>query len=123
MANELTLSGSLAYSDSNDVENTLDFSDVVKSVATKIIARHSQSIATSDTALNLGSIGTLGYVLLINRDASNYVNLKVAASGTIIGRLEADGGFAFFKVGSGITAPALIADTSACIVECLLCSL
>lgn len=111
------------YKDSNNVTDEIKITDLLVNVATKIISRAQQSINTIETALNLGSVGTLGYVILVNLDPDNYIDLKTAASGTIIARLDAGGGFAFFKVGSGITAPVAIANTSPCVIDKLLCSL
>lgn len=120
MADELTINVSIQYADESDVELSLagvtDFLATIAS-ATPLAYVGSQSIATSDTAIGLGGISSLGYMLLINRDPTNYVNIKTATSGTIIARLDPAGGMCLLKVGSGITAPAAIADTAACVIE------
>lgn len=123
MAGELALSVSMTYDDGVSQAESLFVTDFSMDVATKITYRGQQSIATSDTAINLGSVATLGMWVLVNRDPTNYVELKVAAAGTIIARLAPNGGFCAFRIGSGITAPAAIANTAACIIDKFICSL
>lgn len=122
MANEITASGILAYADANGVKAELLTGAVQFNATTKVIHRGSQSIATSDTALQLGGVGTLGYVLLVNRDTTNFVSVKTATSGTIIAKLLPNGGFCLLYVGSGVTAPAAVADTAACVLDVLVLS-
>jgi len=59
---------------------------------------------TSDTALSFPAIGTLGYALLYNQDATNYVDLGPEVSGAIapIIRLQ-PGEFAVLRLKPGIT--------------------
>lgn len=79
--------------------------------------KHTQSIGTSEEAIDLGEITTLGWVLAVNRDPTNFVSLKTATSGTVFAKLLPENGCALFHFGSGVTAPFAIADTAACIVE------
>lgn len=121
MANEITLSGNLSYSDANGAKQELGVESLLQSVTTKITHRGQQSIATTETSIELGSVSSAGYVILINRDATNYVEVKTAASGTIFAKLP-PGGFCLLYLGSGVTAPVAIANTAACIVDALVCS-
>lgn len=121
MSLELTLSGSLAYADANGVDAELLVESLQQSVSTKIISRAPQSIAITETVINLGSVASIGYVMLINRDTTNFVNVKTAASGTIFAKLP-PGGFCILHLGSGVTAPVAIADTAACIIDKIICS-
>lgn len=123
MASELTLSFSMAYDDGVSDPESLSIAELFQDVTTKVTARGQQSIGITDTAINLGSVAALGYMVLINRDTTNYVDVKVAAAGTIIARLRPSGGFCIFLVGSGITAPVAIANTAACVIDKLICSL
>lgn len=120
MADELTINVSVQYEDENDVQMSLacptDFLATIAS-ATPLAYQGSQSIATTETTIGLGGITSLGYMLLINRDPTNYVEIKTGASGTIIAKLDPAGGMALFKVGSGITAPVAIANSAACVIE------
>lgn len=119
MANELTLSSSAAYLDSNGVADSLGVTGLNVSVGTKGLAHLTQVIPTSETALNLGSIGTLGYILCRNNDPTNYVEFKTVASGTVFAKLK-PGEMMLFRFGSGITAPVAIANTASCGLEYIL---
>lgn len=119
MANEITINASIAYDDDVVTEST-SVTDLKVTLTTQKCFRTIQTIATSDTALKLGDIGTLGFMFLKNLDTVNFVSLKTAASGTIIGKLKAGETYGPIRVGSGITAPAMIADTAACRVEVFL---
>ena len=120
MANELTLSALMEYSDSLSTAESLQVDQKQVTVTIKRPLHYKQLIAfASDTALELGTIAALGWVLIINRDTTNFVTLKTAASGTIIAKLF-PGEFCFFRIGSGITAPAMRADTGDCEVEYIL---
>ena len=124
MPNQLSVFGGLSYSDSIGQEQSLytaqDDPDVV-SVATEAIARMTQNIGTSEEALNLGNIATLGYIYIKNLDETNFVQLRTATSGTYFCKLK-PGEIAVFRFGSGVTAPYAIADTAACDVEYFLIS-
>ncbi len=122
MASEITLSAMLDYVDSEDASLGLLVRDLVVSVATKKYVLLKQNIGTSEEALKLGEITSLGWALFINRDATNYVELRVSTGSTKFCKLLA-GECALFRFGSGVTAPYAIADTAACQLEYLLVSL
>jgi hypothetical protein len=90
MANELTMSGSLSYSDSQFVSDALSILKSIKSVSAHRLQHTFQTIQTTETALQLGSVTSPGYVFIVNRDTTNYVDVKVAASGAIFARLDPD---------------------------------
>ncbi len=69
-----------------------------------------------------GAIAAPGYVIMINLDPTNYVSLRIATGGTEAARLDAAGGFAMLKLGTGAQAPFLVANTANCRVSFLLCS-
>ena len=121
MANELTLTGNFAYTDANGAKQELGVDSLLQSVTTKVTSRAQQSIATSETTINLGGVASVGWLILVNLDDTNYVEIKTAASGTIIAKLP-PGGFCILYLGSGITAPVAIANTAACIIDKLICS-
>lgn len=77
-----------------------------------------QTVGTSEEAVNLGDLSgvTLGYAWFKNLDATNFVQIKTATSGTLMVKLK-PGEAASFRFGSGITAPYIIADTASCRVE------
>lgn len=122
MANEITANCSLAYSDSELTEDSLALVNFLKTVATKKIVHIKQAVPTAEAALNLGGISGPGYILIKNLDETNFVEIRTATGATKFARLD-PGGFAFFRFGSGVTAPFVIADTDACQVEFLLISI
>jgi hypothetical protein len=123
MANEITPVGSLSYLDSENTSEQLVIpTTFLASVTTKKVMRLKQAIPTTEVALNLGGIAAPGYVLIINRDPTNYVSLRRATGETEAAHLDANGGFALLKLGSGAQVPFLIANTAACQVEFLLIS-
>lgn len=121
MSNELTLNASLAYSDSEDSDVSLEIADLILSVVTKKFTRFKQNVGTSEEALVLGEVSSLGYIMIVNRDETNYVEIRVSTGSTKFIKLKA-GEFAIFRFGSGVTAPYIIADTAACQVDVLLIS-
>lgn len=79
-----------------------------------------QTVGITEEALDLGDVGTPGYVLLINLDTTNFVSIRPATGAANTIRLDPNFGLALFKLGSGATAPFAIADTAACRVQYLL---
>jgi hypothetical protein len=116
MARELTVNAGLQYEDSEESETSLVIEDLVVNVSTKKFAHVKQNIGTSEEALDLGEITSLGYAIFVNRDSTNFVTLKTGTGGTVIIKLLA-GEVALFRFGSGVTAPFAIADTAACQLE------
>lgn len=129
MANEITANLSLSYEDSENTAASLALVDVLKSVATKRITRTKQNVGTAEEAISLGDVTAPGYALFVNRDATNYIELKVGTGGAIFAKLDPDtnsdgkGGFAFLKLGSGAQVPYAIANTAACQLDVFIISL
>ncbi len=121
MALEITASGALNYLDANNTQATLFLNGFQDSVTNKLIERVTMQILTTDTPLKLGSITSLGWFFGINRDPTNYLELRVGALGTKCAYLPPLG-FACFRWGSGVTAPSAIANTAACALDYLLVS-
>lgn len=121
MSNELTLSGTMEYADSESADTTLQVAAKLASVSTKLYVQDKMSVTTSEVAIPLGSVSSLGWGFFINRDPTNYIELRVGTGGTKFAKLM-PGEFAFFRFGSGITAPYAIANSAACQMEYLICS-
>ena len=121
MANEVMISANLAYSDASGVKDELGVASFLADVTTKQTRRGQQSIATTETTLNLGGLAAVGWAALVNLDATNFVNVKTAASGTIFAKIP-PGGVCLLYLGSGVTAPVAVADTAACLLDILLVS-
>jgi len=122
MASEITVNASLVYEDAEGSAGSLSNSDDIISVTTKKIARHRQAIATSDTVINLGGISSMGWFMLKNLDTVNYVEIKTASSGTIIGKMLPGETYGPVRIGSGVTAPAAIANSASCDIDVLICA-
>lgn len=129
MASEITISASISYEDSKFSTNSLSVSDAVFSAATKLPAKFSQNIGTSEEAINLAGITAPAYAMFVNRDETNYVELKTGTGGTVFAKLRPDtnadgtGGLALLELGSGAQAPYAIANTAACDIDVFIISL
>lgn len=88
-------------------------SDLARDVAGSNTTYGTQLIGTSAEALNLGEIGTAGYLLIKNLDPTNFVKIRNGSSGTDVVKLK-PGDPACFRING---TPYLIADTAACAVE------
>ncbi len=116
MANELTISGSLAYADSEGAAQLLERCNFNATVATKKFNHFKIAAGTSEEAVPLGECTSPGWLILRNRDATNYVEVKTGTSGTIFAKILA-GEICLLRLGSGAQAPFIIANTAACQVE------
>ena len=118
MANELTLSIKAVYAKSGA---EVTFPDVAKQsigvtvTGTRFIQMR-QSVGTSEEALELGDIATGGFCIMINRDATNFVEVRPGTGATDLIRLKA-GEPAMFRISADATAPYVIADTAAVEIE------
>jgi len=79
-----------------------------------------QTIPTTagGTAIDVLGLTTPRWFAAINRDATNYVDIMTAVSGTAIIRLKAGEG-CFLPLNSGITAIAALANTASVSLEVL----
>lgn len=116
MANELTVSVSLGYA-KNSYSVSLAKSGSQFNVSGTKYYQGVQQIGTSEEALLKGEIGTIGYCLFINRDATNYVSIRRATGEGNMIRLK-PGEMALFRMEA--TAPFAIANTAACELEVLM---
>jgi hypothetical protein len=121
MANELTLNAMIAYSDAEDADEVLQVADLAATASTLKYVKAKQAIGITEEAIGLGEVTSLGWGLFINRDSTNFIELRVGTGSTKFAKLKA-GEFAFFRFGSGVTAPYAIADTSPCQMEYIIVS-
>lgn len=119
MASELTLSASVAYADNEGADESLSVSDLLATVSAKRYTKLKQNVGTAEEAVVLGEVTAPGWAMFINRDASNFINLKVATSGAVFAKLK-PGEFALLRLGSGAQTPFAQADTAACQLETIL---
>jgi hypothetical protein len=121
MANELTLGFSLAYSDADGVTDTILASGVIDSLSTPIKVHDKILVATTPgTAIPLGQVSPIAWLIIKNLDATNFVTLYDALSGHGFGKIK-PGKFCVVPAGPSLTAPVLVADTAAVRVEYLVC--
>jgi hypothetical protein len=117
MANEISFSYQLlitngSYSSSNVANNSYTQNAIGASGGV-------QTVTTSLTHLDLGSVTTLGYTLLKNLDPTNYVDVGIDSAGFVgMARLKA-GEVGIFRWLPGVT-PSLKANTATCSVSYLL---
>jgi hypothetical protein len=116
VSNELTLSASMAYEDSEGSAEDLAISQLIASVATKKFLKYKQNVGITEEAILLGEVTSPGWAIFVNRDLTNFVELRVATSGAKFAKLL-PGEFAMLRLGSGAQAPYAIADTNACQLE------
>ena len=122
MASEITVNASLVYEDTEDVAASLANTDDIINVTTKKPVRNRQTITTSEVAINLGGIASLGWMMFKNLDATNYIEIKTGTGGTVIGKMLAGESYGPVRCGSGITAPFAQANTASCDMEVLICA-
>lgn len=119
MANELTITASMSFTKGNVAATARSVSALGVTVSGSRLMHHVQAVGTSEEAMVLGEVTSLGYCWMKNLDDTNFVTLKTGTGGTVVIKLKA-GEVALFRFGSGITAPYLIADTASCNLEYLL---
>ena len=115
MANELRLTSVMRFV-KGDTDISLGeavFVDVTGSRYTRQI----QNVGTTEEALDLVDITSPGYILVVNRDRTNFVSLRRATGEGNLIKIR-PGKFALFELEA--TAPFAIANTAACNVEILL---
>ena len=118
MASELTLSGlTIAFAKTGSATfPSLAVSSISPTVAGAQWMDTQQSIATSDTTIVMGDATGAGWMFIQNLDGTNYVEFKPAAAGTVTAKILA-GEWMVLRLGSGASAPVLIANTAACNVR------
>lgn len=123
MANEVSLSAILEYSDANGVSDTIQVPSLSVTIATLLHARVPQSVGfAASQAINLGAAGVGGWVMFVNLDPTNFINILTGTGGVIFAKLL-PGEFCLFRMGSGVTAPFAQASVAACLLDVLVVSL
>lgn len=123
MANEVTISGSLVYEDAEGSEVSLQIEELLNSVGTKKFIRNKISVGTSEEAIPLGEVSSLGWAFFVNCDPSNYIEIRSATgSGNDIIKVLPSRSAGPFHFGSDVTAPYAVAPTAACLMDYLIVS-
>lgn len=119
MSTPIAVNGNITYSNGAIGGASMSIQNILASIAGSQYVRGSQSIPTSATGIKLGGIGTAGWVMIVNRDVTNFIQLLTATAGTVFAKLL-PGEFALLRLDPTVTAPAAKADTASCEVEYLL---
>src|ERR1043165_6248239 len=123
MASEITVTATLSYANAahSIAQKLLTLAGVQFNITGKEYAAGMMSVPTTagGTAIPVSNLATLGWAMFKNNDATNYVELLSAASGTKFAKL-APGEIALFRFSSNITAPAALANTAAVNLEYLI---
>ena len=117
MANEITLTASLAFA-KNSVSVQLAKTGASVTVTGNKYYSGMQTVGfAAEEALELGDISTGGFCIIINRDATNFVKVRPGTGAADLIKLKA-GEPAMFRMQA--TAPFVIADTGNCVIEVML---
>lgn len=122
MSATVTVTGSVDYEDSENAAEGLTPADFELTVATLKYTKFKQNVGTTEEAIVLGEVTAPGYAVFINRDTTNYIELRVATGGAKFATLKPNGGFAILYLGAGAQVPYAIANTSACQMESFIVS-
>lgn len=113
MANELTINVTVDYADSIGQEESLQITDLLVSITNKAYTKVRQAITTSEVAIKMGDLTAPGYALFVNRDPTNYIDLRVGTAGSKFHRLY-PGGISLGRMGPDAQTPYAIANTATC---------
>lgn len=118
--NEITSSASLSYTNAAKgiATTALSSPPTFFTITGYNVVNSTMNVPTTagGTAIPLGSVGTLGWSYFKNIDATNYVDIMTATSGTAYVRLLPHE-FAMFRFTPAITAPAALAHTSSVLMQ------
>jgi hypothetical protein len=123
MAEELKIGTSFSYL-KDGMSLSLALSALAVDVAGDgaIHTRQNIGFAAEEALLVPADIATLGYCIVVNRDSTNFVEIRpgTGVQDMIVVR---PGKFAVFEFAPGVTAPYAIADTAAVEIEFILLEL
>lgn len=107
MAGEISVAGSISATKSGSTV-ALSLGPLTFDLTGTLMVQNRQALSNSEEALDLcGMSGTLGWCLIVNRDAAITVSVRQATSASNFCDIEA-GEFALFRFASGTTAPFVI---------------
>ena len=120
MAKEISLQAALAFLDSLGQSAEQPLLQLQIDSSTDKFVKGSLSVTTSEIAIPLGGMTQLGWAAFVNRDPTNYLELRVATSGSKFAKLL-PGEPALVRLGSDAQAPYAIANSAPCKMEYLIC--
>lgn len=114
MSREFTANMSLRYLPSIlDDPIVFQIVDLITNQTTKVYNSGQKVIGTSEEAIPLGEVTSLGWFWARNLDETNFIQIRTGTGGTAFCKLL-PGEACLLPLGSGITAPYAIADTAEC---------
>lgn len=119
MANELTITASLAFAKGNVASTSRAVSNLTVDVSGSAYAAIVQNVGTSEEQLDFGAVTTPGYCLIKNLDSTNYVEIRAGTGVADLIKIS-PGKSCLFPFAADCTAPFAIANSSAVNVEMLL---
>lgn len=119
MANEITLSINITFAKGGS-EESFRAADAMKIDVTGSRFMHNrQEIGTSEEAIDIGDVSTGGYFVAVNRDVTNFVEIRSGTGTTDVVKLKA-GEACAFRMSADSNAPFALADTAPVELEYLL---
>lgn len=116
MANTLTVSASVQFSDGTDGYginlNPVQFTQGAPAVAHGVI-----TIGTTEETLSIGDVAAGGVLVFKNRDATNYIEIGPDNGGTILAFVKCTAGKFGVLPGVSSTTIKAKANTAACVLE------
>ena len=123
MANEITISGSLQYANpARNISNkALSVSNVKATITGYNYTSGTMTVPTTagGTAIPLASLTSVGWAIFKNNDATNYVEIMTAVSGSKFAQIL-PGECTLLRFSPSVTAPAAIAHTASIELEFLI---
>lgn len=120
MADEIELNATLSYSDEDGTNDFLQVLNLFVDVASKGTLKFTAQVPITEIALVAGGISGFGWMMMINRDAANFVSVLDGSGGDEIGRMYPGEPYGPIRRGVDLTNPFLIADTATCKVDVLM---
>jgi len=116
MANTVLVQALLQFFNAANIVTQFNFSGTSFAVSGDHFTQNTWTVPTTagGTAIPLGGVATPGgYMIVKNNDATNYVQIMAATSGTPLIRIG-PGEIAVFRLDAGATAPAAVSHTATC---------
>ena len=110
MADEITLNGKMKVVNSTTNE-IAEVRDLLINQTAKGVTHLTQTIGSTEEAIDLGQLSTLGYALFINRGPTDTISLRQATSASDFCDLKPTE-FALFRVSADMTAPFAISSST-----------
>lgn len=115
MADEITVSGSLgAIKGTISKSPGLAVVGLTPDMSGDQVHSTYQSVGTSEEAVALGDFSTGGWMMLVNRDGTNFITVKGSSGATAFAKML-PGEFVLMRCIAA--APYVQADTAACLME------